>query len=151
MKIKLILLLLIPIIGVSQTDGVVENTYSSVLVYTDSLNLLRGTTTIKYNFPENGWISTFTNKSQQFELKPIGESFVAEIEFYGETRTVLINNFIDTKKISDLKIKVVVMLDKPERAEVHFYIYDDEGNFQPMQSLMSEEYVKEYINKNRTE
>jgi len=148
MKIKLILFLLIPIIGVSQSSKVKENTYGSIIVYAEGIHLWKGITTIKYNFPENGWISTYTNKSPQFELKPIDESFETEIEFYEEKRKVLIKDFINTKEKSNLKIKVVVMLDKPERAEVHFYIYDDEGNMEPMMSLMSEDYVDEFYNKN---
>lgn len=146
MKIKIILLLLIPIIGFSQTFKVKENTYGSIIVYGDGIHLLKGITSIKYNFPEKGWISTYTNKSPQFELKPIDESFETELEFYEEKRKVLIKNFINTK--DDLKFQLIIMLDKPERAEVHFYIYDDEGNMEPMMSLMSEDYVDEFYNKN---
>lgn len=146
MKIKLILLLLIPIIGVSQSFKVKENTYSSIVVYGDGIQVLKGITSIKYNSPEKGWISTFANNSPQFELKPIEESFETELEFYGEKRKVLIRNFINTK--DDLKFQLFIMLDKPERAEVHFFIYDDEGNMEPMLSLMSEEYIDEFYNKN---
>lgn len=146
MKIKLLLLLLIPIIGVSQSSKVKEITYNSIIVYAEGLHLLKGATTIKYNFPEKGWISTFTNNSPQFELKPIEESFETELEFYEEKRKVLIRSFINTK--DDLKFQLFIMLDKPERAEVHFFIYDDEGNMEPILSLMSEEYIDEFYNKN---
>lgn len=146
MKIKIILLLLIPFVGFSQTFKVKENTYGTIIIYSDGIQVLKGITSIKYNFPENGWVSTFTNGVTQFELKPIEESFITELEFYDEKRKVLIKNFINIK--DDLKFQLFIMLDKPERAEVHFFIYDDEDNMELMQSLMSEEYVDEFYDKN---
>lgn len=146
MKIKLLLFLLLPIIGVSQSNKVFEHSYESVIVYENEeiAHKLKGNTVIKYNCPKDDWISVFANESLQMELKPIEEAIVSEIDFFDENRLVEICELIDTR--DSKKIKVIRMLDIPESKEVHFWVHYDDVGYIPLQTFLTEDYINEFYN-----
>lgn len=147
MKLKLFLLfLIIPFLGYAQSQNVVENTYGSIVIFDgNNCTLNTGITKIKYNYPDSGWISIYFNKTELFlELEPLENSVIEDFPFLGEERKVNTREFVDSK---GMQFKVFLMLDKPERAEVHFLILNENQKFEHYISFMSEDYVNVFFKK----